>query len=147
MSSEIHVIGINMTPFGKFMERSVKSLVAEAVSGALSDAGAVVSDVDAAFYSNTTQSIMEGQHLIRGQIALSGLGFKGIPIVNVENACASGSTAFHQAVMQIRAGAAEVALAVGVEKMYDNDRVKSSAIFFVRQVTSTRSLRSARLSG
>jgi acetyl-CoA acyltransferase len=129
MSSEIYVIGVNMTPFGKFMERSIKSLVAEAVSGALSDAGAAVPDVEAAFYSNTTQSIMEGQHLIRGQIALRGLGFNGIPIVNVENACASGSTAFHQAVMQLRAGAAEVALAVGVEKMYDEDRVKSSAVF------------------
>ena len=129
MSSEIYVIGASMTPFGKFMERSIKSLVAEAVSGALSDAGAAVSDVDAAFHSNTTQSIMEGQHLIRGQIALRGLGFNGIPIVNVENACASGSTAFHQAVMQLRAGAAEVALAVGVEKMYDDDRVKSSAVF------------------
>jgi acetyl-CoA acyltransferase len=129
MSSEIYVIGVNMTPFGKFMERSIKSLVAETVSGALSDADAAVSDVDAAFYSNTTQSIMEGQHLIRGQIALRGLGFNGIPIVNVENACASGSTAFHQAVMQLRAGAAEVALAVGAEKMYDDDRVKSSAVF------------------
>jgi acetyl-CoA acetyltransferase len=129
MSSEIYVIGVNMTPFGKFMERSIKSLVAEAVRGALSDAGAAVSDVDAAFYSNTTQSIMEGQHLIRGQIALRGLGFNGIPIVNVENACASGSTALHQAIMQLRAGAAEVALAVGVEKMYDEDRVKSSAVF------------------
>jgi acetyl-CoA acyltransferase len=129
MSSDIYVFGASMTPFGKFMERSVKSLVAEAVSGALSDAGAAVSDVDAAFYSNTTQSIMEGQHLIRGQIALRGFGFTGIPIVNVENACASGSTAFHQAVMQLRAGAADVALAVGVEKMYDDDRVKSSAVF------------------
>jgi acetyl-CoA acyltransferase len=129
MSSEIYVIGVNMTPFGKFMERSIKSLVAEAVRGALSDAGAAVSDVDAAFYSNTTQSIMEGQHLIRGQIALRGLGFNGIPVVNVENACASGSTAFYQAVMQLRAGAAEVALAVGVEKMYDDDRAKSSAVF------------------
>ena len=72
---------------------------------------------------------MDGQHAIRGQIALGGLGFSGIPVTNVENACASGSTALYHAISTIRAGLADVALAVGVEKMYDVDKRKSAAVF------------------
>ncbi|WP_451979610.1 thiolase family protein [Azospirillum endophyticum] len=126
---EIYVVGVGMTRFGKFLERSVKSLVREAVEAALADAGAAVPDIGAAFCANTTQAIMDGQHLIRGQIALRALGFAEIPVVNVENACASGSTAFWQATAHLRAGLADVVLAVGVEKMYDEDRAKSSAVF------------------
>ncbi len=47
---------------------------------------------------------MEGQQMIRGQIALRAMGIGGIPVVNVENACASGSTAFYLAVNFVRAG-------------------------------------------
>lgn len=129
MADDIHIVGVGMTRFGKFLERPVKSLVREAVDGALADAGATVPDIGVAFYSNTTQAIMDGQHLIRGQIALRPLGFAEIPIINVENACASGSTAFWQAVTHLKAGLTDVALAVGVEKMYDADRTKSSAVF------------------
>ena len=129
MKEELYIVGVGMTPFGRMLERSVKSLVAEAVNGALADAGGVTADVDIAFFSNTTQALMEGQHAVRGQMALRPLGFSGLPIVNVENACASASTAVYQAVAMLRAGMAEVALAVGVEKMHDADKYKSSAIF------------------
>jgi acetyl-CoA acyltransferase len=129
MKDDIFILGVGMTPLGKMPERSLKSLTAEAVSGAMDDAGCSCADVEAAYFSNTTQSIIEGQHLIRGQIALRAMGFTGIPIVNVENACASGSTAFYQAVNHLRSGAAEVVLAVGAEKMYSADRVKSAAVF------------------
>ena len=129
MTEELYVIGIGMTPFGRMLDRSVKSLVAEAVNGALADAGATPADVGVAFFSNTTQALMEGQHAVRGQIALRPLGFAGLPIINVENACASASTAIYQAAAMLRGGMAEVALAVGVEKMHDVDKYKSSAIF------------------
>jgi len=129
MKDDIFILGVGMTPLGKMPERSIKSLTAEAVRGAMDDAGSSLADIEAAYFSNTTQSIIEGQHLIRGQIALRAMGFAGIPIVNVENACASGSTALYQAVNHLRAGAAEVVLAVGVEKMYGADRAKSAAIF------------------
>lgn len=129
MHEEVFIVGVGMTPFGRMLDRSVKSLVAEAVGGALADAGATTADLDVAFYSNTTQGIMEGQHAVAGQIALRPLGIGGIPVVNVENACASASTAVHQAVAMLRGGMAEVALAVGVEKMHDVDKAKSSAIF------------------
>ena len=103
--------------------------MAQAVGEALEDAGASRGDLDIAFYSNTTQALMDGQHAVRGQVALRAMGIGGIPVVNVENACASGSTAIYQAVATLRAGMAEVALAVGVEKMHDADKYKSSAIF------------------
>jgi acetyl-CoA acetyltransferase len=129
MKEEVFVVGVGMTRFGRWLDRSLKSLVAEVVIQALKDANCQASDVEAAFFSNTTQSIIEGQHLIRGQIALREIGIESIPIVNVENACASGSTAFYQAINHLRAGAAEIALVVGAEKMYDADRVKSAAVF------------------
>ena len=65
----------------------------------MADAGATVADVDLALFSNTTQALMEGQHTIAGQVALRVDGvYAGLPIINVENACASGSTAVYQAV-------------------------------------------------
>lgn len=129
MTEEIYIVGVGMTPFGRMLDRSVKSLVAEAVDGALGDAGAAASDLGIAFYSNTTQALMEGQHAIAGQVALRAMGIGGIPVVNVENACASASTAVYQAAAMLRAGMADVALAIGVEKMHDVDKHKSSAIF------------------
>lgn len=129
MSEEIYIAGVGMTPFGKMLDRSVKSLVSQAVSEALTDCGAEAGDIEAAFYSSTTQSVIEGQHVIAGQVALRSVGIGGIPVVNVENACASGATAIHQAVMMLRAGMADVVLAVGVEKMHHPDKAKSSAIF------------------
>lgn len=129
MSDDIYVIGVSMTRFGKFLDRPVKSLVAEAVKGALDDAGARITDVSAAYYANATQGIMDGQVSVRGQIALRPFGFATIPIVNVENACASGTTAMQQAMLYLKAGMGDVAIAVGVEKMFDEDRVKSMKIF------------------
>ncbi|KMO32359.1 thiolase family protein [Methylobacterium aquaticum] len=129
MAEEIFIIGAGMTAFGKMLDRSVKSLVNEAVTAALRDAGATVGDIELALFSNTTQAIMEGQHAVAGQVALRAMGFSGLPIINVENACASASTALYQAVASLRAGMSEVALAVGVEKMHDADKTKSSAIF------------------
>ena len=129
MTDEIYVVGVGMTRFGKFLDRTVKSLVAEAVGDALADAGARVDDVGAAFYANTTQGIMDGQTLVRGQVALRPLGFATIPIVNVENACASGTTALQQASTYLKAGMSDVSIAIGVEKMYDADKAKSNRIF------------------
>jgi acetyl-CoA acetyltransferase len=129
MNEEVFVVGVGMTRFGRRLDRSLKSLVAEAVLQAVKDANCRAADIEAAFFSNTTQSIIEGQHLIRGQIALREIGIEFIPIVNVENACASGSTAFYQALNHLRAGAADIALVVGAEKMYNEDRLKSAAVF------------------
>ena len=130
MSADVFLAGVSMTAFGKRPADSVKSLTAEAVTAALTDAGASVDDIEAAWFSNTRQAMLEGQNTVRGQIALRPLGLTGIPVVNVENACASGSTALLQAIHWLRAGAGDVALVVGAEKMVFPDRPDRVAAAF-----------------
>lgn len=89
---------------------------------ALSDAGTDVERIQAAWFANTRQPMLEGQNTVRGQIALRPLGFDGIPIVNIENACASGSTALLQSVAYLKARLADVALVIGAEKMFFPDK-------------------------
>lgn len=127
--TDVYLVGVAMTPFGKFLEKSVKDQTREAVEGALADAGAQQADIGAAWFSNTTQGVLEGQFCVPGEIALRDMGFEAIPMVNVENACASASTAFNGAWTAIKAGVTDVALAVGVDKMYDADKSRSFAIF------------------
>jgi acetyl-CoA acetyltransferase len=126
---DVYVIGASMTPFGRYHEKSVKDQTREAVSGALDDAGISQGDIDGAWFSNTTQSVLEGQYLVAGEVALRDMGFEGIPMTNVENACASASTAFNGAFTSIKAGFSEVALAVGADKMYAEDKERSFTIF------------------
>jgi acetyl-CoA acetyltransferase len=118
---EIYVLGIGMTAFGRLQGESIKSMSQQAISAALADAGLDSRRLDAAFVGNVTQGHMQGQHMIRGQIALRAMGIGGIPVINVENACATGSSAFHLAVNYLKAEG-EVALALGVEKMVSPDK-------------------------
>ena len=105
-----------MTRFGVRQDFSVNDLTRDAVTIALRDAGAELGDIDAAYFGNTAHGLLEGWHVVTGQIALRSMGFERIPIINVENACATGATALHQAALHVRAGAADVVIAVGVDK-------------------------------
>lgn len=125
----IYIVGVGMTRFGKLHEMSVKDLTRVAVEQALKDAGCRIQDIQAAFFAQTTQGVLEGQVFIPGPIALSAMGFSGIPMLTVENACASGSTAMWEAINYIRSGAGDVALAVGVEKMNVGDKKKTLSLF------------------
>jgi acetyl-CoA acetyltransferase len=118
-----------MTRMGKLMESTVKSLTREAVTAALADAGVTKGDLQGAFFSNATQGHMEGQLMIRGQIALRDMGIEGIPVINVENACASASTAFSLANQFLRAGDGDIVLAVGAEKMFSTDKKRTFSVF------------------
>ncbi|MCH9670857.1 MAG: thiolase family protein [Gammaproteobacteria bacterium] len=126
---DVYVVGIGMTPFGKFLDTSVKQLTQKTVEQTLADAKCPQDAIGAAYFSNTTQRVLDGQYLVPAQMALRDMGFEGIPISNVENACASASTAFQHAYTAIKAGQTDVALAIGVEKMYDADKAKSFEIF------------------
>jgi acetyl-CoA acyltransferase len=125
----VYIVGVGMTPFSRHLDKSEKDLTAWAVGDALRDAGVQTGDIQACFFGNVGQGYMRGQHMIRGQVALLPLGLQGVPIINVENACATASTALHLAVAQLRAGMAEVALAVGTEKMVSTDKAKMFGIF------------------
>ena len=124
---DVYVAGAAMTRFGKFPDSTMRSLAAEATRDALSDAGITPGQVQMVFFSNATAGLLTGQEMIRGQVALRETGLLGIPIVNVENACASASSAFFLAAMAVRSGAADVALAVGAEKLTHEDKSKSFA--------------------
>jgi acetyl-CoA acetyltransferase len=106
-----------MTPFGTHPEHDLRSLSEAAVSAVLADAGLTPSDVGMVVFGNATDGVVHGQEMIRGEVALRHAGFRGVPILNVENACASSSTALHVACLAVEAGAVDVALALGVEKL------------------------------
>jgi len=117
MVNNVHIVGAGMTPLGKHLSKSVKDLTAEAVTAALTDAGAQMDQIQAAWFCNTRQGALEGQHGVRGQAALRGYGFESIPIFNTDNACASSSSGVYQAFAALRAGIHDVAIVVGAEKM------------------------------
>jgi acetyl-CoA acyltransferase len=125
--TEVDIVGAAMTRFGKFPDRNIRSLAEEAVGAALIDAGLTAADVGMVFFSNAVAGILTGQEMIRGQVALRHTGLLGKPIVNVENACASASTAFHLAVAAVASGMVDVALAVGAEKLTHEDKARSFA--------------------
>jgi acetyl-CoA acyltransferase len=128
-SPEAYVLGVGMTPFGRHLDRSLADLAGAAVREALDDAGAGPEAVQAVMVGNAVQGAMDGQHGIRGQLMLRGLPLGTVPVVNVENACASASSALHLAVAYVGSGMADVVLAVGAEKMVSPDRQRSLDAF------------------
>jgi acetyl-CoA acetyltransferase len=129
MKMQAYVAGIGMTRFGRMMDRGLKSIGGEAVLAALADAGVDRSDVQAAWMSNAAAGVLTGQECIRGEVVLRSIGMGGLPVINVENACASASTAFNQACAMVSAGVYDVVVACGVEKMYFEDKAKVFGAF------------------
>ena len=129
MQCKAVIAGVGMTRFGKHLETGLKALGAEAVRSAIGDAGIALADLDAAYVGNAAAGLVTGQESIRGQVILRSLGLGRLPVVNVENACASGSTAVHQAAAMVSAGLHDCVLALGVEKLYHADKQKSFAAF------------------
>ena len=127
---DVFIAGVGMTRFAKYMDRSIKYLAQVALEHTLADAGLNAKDLEAAWFSNSGWGFFSNQHAIRGQVALREIGIEGIPIANVENACAGGSTAFHQAWLGVASGLHECVLAVGAEKLYHEDKKKSFQIFW-----------------
>ena len=125
MTNQVDVVGVGMHPFGRFPGSSLKDLARVAVTRALSDAGLGIADIQAVYSANAMAGLLQGQEQIRGQATLRDVGIERVPIVNVENACASGSSAFREACIAVRAGVADTVLAVGFEKMFVDDRDKS----------------------
>lgn len=121
--TDIYIAGISMTVFGRHFERSLDDLAREAVDGALKDAGCAKEDLGTAFYAGITNGPLQGQFAIPGQVVLTKLGIEGIPVYNIDNGCAAGSSAFALAVQSLKAGVTDVALALGAEKMNVEDKL------------------------
>ncbi len=123
------IVGTGMTPFGSAPESDVRTLARSAVKEALADAGMTPADVDLVVFANAGQGVLTGQEMIRGQVAFHGSELAGVPIINVENACASASTALQVACTTVQAGTAEVAVAIGAEKLTNPDKRRTMAVF------------------
>jgi len=109
---EVVIAGVGIHKFGRYQDKTFEQLGQEAVRMALRDANNMsFKDVQIAFCGHMHGGTGAGHRV------LSGIGLTGIPIVNVETACASGATALQQAANGIAAGLYDVALALGVEKM------------------------------
>jgi acetyl-CoA acyltransferase len=126
---DVYIAGAYVTPFGKFPDKSLRMLTGEAVTGVLADAGCSPDEIDVVFFSNAAEGLLTGQEMIRGQVVLDGTGLEGKPVINCENACASGSTAAHLAFTAVQSGTADVALALGAEKLTNPDRARTFSVF------------------
>ncbi len=111
-SEELWILGIHMTKFGKHPDKDIVDLAAEAVHGALADGGVTMKDIGIIGAGNLMMAMAP-----TGQMVQKQLGQTGIPVYNVSNACATGATALRVACMAIKAGEADMGLAVGVEKL------------------------------
>jgi acetyl-CoA acetyltransferase len=110
--SDVYILGTDMIKFGRFSEKTVPQLGAQAALMALDDAGLTIKDMEALYCGNLMQAdAMVGQRLLHE------IGQTGIPVVNCANACATGATAFREGWMAIKAGVYDLVLAVGVEQM------------------------------
>jgi acetyl-CoA acetyltransferase len=125
--TEVYIGGTGMTRFGRHPGQTVRTQAQDAVREALTDAGLEAGDVGMVFFANAVGGLITGQEMIRGQAALRNTGLLGVPIVNVENACASASSALHLARMAVASGSVDVALAVGSEKMTHQDKTRTFA--------------------
>ena len=120
---EVNVIGVGMTRFAKHLDRSIKDLAKEALDKTLANAGIGRESLEAVYFSNSNWGYQSGQHCIRGEVALRSAGLAGIPVYNLENACAGGATAFHSAWVGVGSGLYECVLAIGAEKLYNEDKL------------------------
>jgi acetyl-CoA acetyltransferase len=126
---DVYVIGVGMTRFGKFQDMTLKQLSQEAVEAALKHAGIEKNQLQVASVGNAYAGIATGQESIRGQVVLRAMGIGGLPVFNIENACASSASAFMITWMDIALGLHDIGLAMGMEKMYLEDREKRLALF------------------
>ncbi len=122
---KVAVVGAGMTRFGKHIDRNIKDLGREAVEAAMKAAGVDKPQIEAAVVGNAVAGLITGQEMIKAQVVLREMGFGDIPMINTENACASSSTAFHLAWLYVASGMYDCVLALGVEKLYHEDKVRS----------------------
>lgn len=106
-----YVLGVGMAKFGKRPNTPMEKMGIEAISEALTDGGVDIKQIEAVWCGHCWQGAGAGQRI------MAAYGFSGIPVTNVENVCASGSTAFREAYFAVATGRYEICMALGVEKM------------------------------
>lgn len=126
---DVCVVGAHTIKFGKYLSKSIKDLAADTVIPCLKEARLEKKDIQALWFSNSAWGYYRSQDCIRAQCALRPIGIEAIPMTNVENACAGGSTAFHHAWMGVASGLYDITMAVGAEKINHPNKMKIFAGF------------------
>src|SRR4051812_1559808 len=111
MKREVLVTGIGMHPFGRYPDKSAIQLSELAIRQALQEAGIAFPKVQAAWLGAEFAGFMEGRQIVQH------FGWTGIPISQMQQACASGSAAFREAYLAVETGRYDTVLVVGYEKM------------------------------
>ena len=112
----VAILGMGCSKFGERWDCDADDLIIEAYEECLKDAGIETSQIEAAWFSTAIEEIHVGKSAVPLSVALR---LPYIPVTRVENYCASGTEAFRGAVYAVASGAADIALAVGVEKLKD----------------------------
>jgi len=119
---DVYVIGADTIKFGKYLDKTIPDLTNMTVSSCLKDAKVSKKEIEALWFANSAWGEYGRQVCIRAQVALRQMGIDSIPMTNVENACAGGSTAFHHAWLGVASGLYDITMAVGAEKIYDKNQ-------------------------
>jgi len=106
---DVYIVGVGMIKYGRYPDRTVMDLATEAIIAALKDANATMKDIQMVGSGNLSAAV--------GQAIMKSVGQTGVPVVNVSNACATGSTACREAYYAVASGAYDVAMGVGSEQM------------------------------
>ena len=112
MSDDLWVLGVSMSKFGRYPDKDTVDLGSEAALAALEDAGATIHDMEVMGVG----CLYEANAML-GQRIQKQIGQTGIPVYNVANACATGASALRTVILTIKAGEADMGLAIGVEQM------------------------------
>ncbi len=116
IKDKVAILGMGCSKFGERWDKEADDLMVEAYEEALADAGIETKQINAAWLSTA----IEDQHVGKSGVPLAiALRLPYIPVTRVENYCASGTEAFRGAVYAVASGAADIALAMGVEKLKD----------------------------
>jgi acetyl-CoA acetyltransferase len=127
--NDVYIVGAHTIKFGKYLDKSIKDLTAMTVLPCLKEANLDKKDIQALWFANSAWGYYRSQDCIRAQCAMRPIGIEAIPMTNVENACAGGSTAFHHAWMGVASGLYNVTMAVGAEKINHPNKMKIFAGF------------------
>jgi acetyl-CoA acetyltransferase len=122
---DVVIAGVGMTPFGRTPGLGLPAMATAASDEAMKDAGLSADRVERVYFGNAVAPTVTQQDMIKGQVAFRRSELAGLPMINIENACASGSSAFHLGVEAVSSGHAEVVLAVGAEQLTHEDKVRS----------------------
>jgi acetyl-CoA acetyltransferase len=121
---DAYVVGAAMTQFTS-RSQGLVDMTERVAADALADAGLSADRIGAVYLGNAAAGLIQGQEMIRGEVLLHETALAGKPTINVENACASSSTAFHLAATAVAAGQVDAAIAIGVEDMSHPDRMRT----------------------